>query len=34
MEACLPRWLIILAVIAAIAMIAGFLAFGGANMGH
>ena len=29
-----PRWLVILAVIAAIATIAGFLVFGGANMGH
>jgi hypothetical protein len=30
----LPRWLIVLAVIALVAMIAGFLVFGGANMGH
>jgi len=29
-----PRWLVILAVIAAVATIAGFLVFGGANMGH
>jgi hypothetical protein len=30
----LPRWFIVLAVIALVAMIAGFLVFGGANMGH
>jgi hypothetical protein len=30
----LPRWLAVLAVIALVAMAAGFLAFGGANMGH
>jgi len=30
----LPRWLIVLAVIALVAMIAGYMAFGGANMGH
>jgi hypothetical protein len=30
----LPRWLTVLAVIALVAMIAGFLVFGGANMGH
>jgi hypothetical protein len=30
----LPRWLIVLAVIALVAMIAGFLVFGGADMGH
>jgi hypothetical protein len=30
----LPRWLIVIAVIAVIAMAAGFLVFGGANMGH
>jgi hypothetical protein len=33
-EVRLPRWLIILAVIALVATIAGFLAFGGGNMGH
>jgi hypothetical protein len=30
----LPRWFIVLAVIALVAMIAGFLVFGGGNMGH
>jgi hypothetical protein len=30
----LPRWFIVLAVIALVAMVAGFLVFGGANMGH
>jgi len=29
----LPRWLIIIAVIAVLAMIAGFLVFGGGSMG-
>jgi hypothetical protein len=29
----LPRWLVILIVIAVIAMAAGFFVFGGANMG-
>jgi hypothetical protein len=29
-----PRWPIIIAVIAVAAMVAGFLVFGGANMGH
>jgi len=33
-EASLPRPLIILAAMAALALIAGFLAFGGANMGN
>jgi hypothetical protein len=28
------RWLIVLSAIAVAAMIAGFLVFGGANMGH
>jgi hypothetical protein len=30
----LPRWLVVLALIAVAAMIAGFLVFGGGNMGH
>jgi hypothetical protein len=30
----LPRWLTILIVIALVAMVAGYLVFGGANMGH
>jgi hypothetical protein len=30
----LPRSLVVLAAIALAAMIAGFLVFGGANMGH
>jgi hypothetical protein len=29
-----PRWLIIIGIIAVVAMLAGFLVFGGANMGH
>jgi hypothetical protein len=29
-----PRWLIILGTVALIALIAGFLTFGGGNMGH
>jgi hypothetical protein len=29
-----PRWLIVLAAVAVIAMVAGFLVFGGGNMGH
>jgi len=29
----LPRWLVIIAIIAVLAMIAGFLVFGGGNMG-
>jgi len=29
-----PRWLLILGAVALIAMAAGFLAFGGADMGH
>jgi len=29
----LPRWLVILSVVAILALIAGFLAFGGGNMG-
>lgn len=32
-EVSVPRWLVILAVIAAVAMIAGFLVFG-VNTGH
>lgn len=30
----MPRWLWILAAVALIAMIAGFVTFGGGNMGH
>jgi len=30
----LPRWLVILSVVAALALVAGFLAFGGGNMGN
>jgi hypothetical protein len=30
----LPRWLVVLAIIAVAAMIAGFLVFGAGNMGH
>jgi len=30
----LPRWLAILIVIALVAMVAGYLVFGGADMGH
>jgi len=33
-EARVPRWLIIIGIIAVVAMVAGFLVFGGANMGH
>jgi len=33
-EVLVPRWSIIIAVIAVAAMVAGFLVFGGANMGH
>jgi len=29
-----PRWLIFIGVIAILAMIAGFMVFGGGNMGH
>jgi hypothetical protein len=29
-----PRWLIILGAVALIALIAGFMTFGGANMGR
>ena len=29
----MPRWLLILGAVALIALIAGFVAFGGANMG-
>ncbi len=32
-EKILPRWLIILLAVAVIATIAGFVTFGGANMG-
>jgi hypothetical protein len=30
----MPRWLLILAAVAVIATIAGFVTFGGGNMGH
>jgi hypothetical protein len=30
----MPRWLLILGAVALIAMIAGFVTFGGGNMGH
>jgi hypothetical protein len=30
----MPRWLWILGAVALIAMIAGFVTFGGGNMGH
>jgi hypothetical protein len=30
----MPRWLLILGAVALIAMIAGFVTFGGANMGR
>ncbi|MEI9932285.1 MAG: hypothetical protein WDM89_17515 [Rhizomicrobium sp.] len=33
-EARVPRWLITIGIIALMAMLAGFLVFGGANMGH
>jgi hypothetical protein len=33
-ENSLPRWLLILGAIALIALIAGYLTFGGANMGR
>jgi hypothetical protein len=29
-----PRWFVIIGTIAVVAMIAGFIVFGGANMGH
>jgi len=30
----MPRWLIILGAVAVIALVAGFVTFGGGNMGH
>jgi hypothetical protein len=30
----MPRWLLILGAVAVIALIAGFVTFGGGNMGH
>jgi hypothetical protein len=30
----LPRWLLILGAVALLAMIAGFITFGGGDMGH
>jgi hypothetical protein len=30
----MPRWLLILGAVALIAMVAGFVTFGGGNMGH
>jgi len=34
MENNLPRWLVILGAVAVIALIAGFVTFGGGNMGR
>lgn len=34
MEKKLPRWLVILGAVAVIALIAGFVTFGGGNMGR
>jgi hypothetical protein len=34
MEKKLPRWLVILSAVAVVALIAGFVAFGGGNMGQ
>jgi len=33
-ENAVPRWLVILSIVAVIALIAGFVTFGGANMGR
>jgi hypothetical protein len=33
-EKCVRRWLVAFIVIAVIAAVAGFLTFGGADMGH
>ena len=34
MENYVPRWLIILSAVAVLALIAGFVTFGGGNMGR
>jgi hypothetical protein len=34
MEKKLPRWLVILSAVAVVALIAGFVTFGGGNMGQ
>jgi hypothetical protein len=34
MEKNVPRWLIILSAVAVVSLIAGFVVFGGGNMGH
>ena len=34
MEKKLPRWLVILSAVAVVAQIAGFVTFGGGNMGQ
>jgi hypothetical protein len=34
MERFVPRWLLILGAIALVALIAGYVTFGGANMGR
>jgi hypothetical protein len=34
MENYVSRWLLVLGAVAVIALVAGFVAFGGANMGH
>jgi hypothetical protein len=33
-EFAVPRWLVILSIVAVVALIAGFVAFGGGNMGR
>jgi hypothetical protein len=33
-EKCVPRWLLILGAVALVAMIAGFVTFGGGDMGQ
>jgi hypothetical protein len=34
MENVVPRWLVILSIVAVLALIAGFVTFGGGNMGR
>jgi hypothetical protein len=34
MEKAVPRWLVVLSIVAVIALIAGFVTFGGGNMGR
>jgi hypothetical protein len=34
MEMLGPRWLLIIGVIAVVALLAGYVTFGGADMGH